>query len=99
MQIIMDILPMIVVGGGIIIVVIIGCVQRAKERKYTGKKNDVDMLGTVGKVIGNSVFRGLPTDITGMPPSGHFQKPDFSYDEKEEQEYSKKYEQLKRKEF
>lgn len=94
MQVIIDYWGLIIIDVGIAIAVIVGAVQRAKERKYFGvKKPDEDVLGTVGKVMGNAVFRGMPTDITGMPPSGHFQKPDFSYDEEEETAYSERYEQ------
>ena len=74
----------------IIVAFVVGGIQRYRERKLYGiKPKESDPLGTVGKAMGAYVFRGLPTDITGMPPSGHFQKLDFSYDEEEEEHYGK----------
>ena len=91
-EFIIDNLDLIVIGGGVGIALLVGVVQRCRERKHFGRKEEKDSLGTVGKVMGNAVFRELPTDITGMPPSGHFQKPDFSCDEEAEKAYSEKYE-------
>lgn len=90
---IIDHLGVLVIGGIIGIGLLIGMVQRLRERKYCGKDAaETDVLGTAGKVMGNAVYRGMPTDITGMPPSGRFQKPDFSCDEETERTYTDKYE-------
>lgn len=58
-------------------------VVRLVIRKRSGSK-DADVAGLIGRLAGGMFFRGLPFDVTGAPPSGHFQKPDFSYDEEEE---------------
>ena len=82
-----------VIGSIIGIGLLIGMVQRLRERKYRGKNvTETDVIGSAGKIMGNTIYRGMPTDITGMPPSGHFQKPDFSCDEEAERAYSEKYE-------
>jgi len=92
-EFIIDHLGVLAIGGIIGIGLLIGTVQRLRERKYRGKDAaEEDVLGTAGKVMGNTIYRGMPTDITGMPPSGHFQKPDFSCDEEAERIYSEKYE-------
>lgn len=76
----------------IILAFIIGGIQRHKERKLYGREeDDREPLGTVGAAMGASVFRELPPSITGAPPTGHFQKPDFGFDEQEEMEYEEKY--------
>lgn len=44
-----------------------------------------DVGGNIGKVMKSSMFReSLPESMRGGEPEGHFQKPDFSYDEEEE---------------
>lgn len=92
-ELLIDNLDIIIILLFIITVLIVGGIQRRRENKLLGKQNkNEDVLGTLGKAMGASVFRGFPTDITGMPPSGHFQKPDFSFDEEAEEEYVEKYE-------
>lgn len=53
--------------------------------KRKSQQPSANTLGLLGKVLGALVFRGLPRNIVGDPPTGHFQKPDFSYDEGEEE--------------
>ena len=73
-------------GIGALVVIIVAVTQRLRDRKLYGQKSpeETDVLGKAGQVMGSSVFRGMPSDISGMPPSGHFQKPDFSVDPEEE---------------
>ena len=47
------------------------------------KTKNVSILGSIGKLIGNSTLNILPKNIMGAHPNGHFTKPNFSYDEKE----------------
>lgn len=82
----------LLIGMILILAFIIGGIQRHKERKLYGRKeDDKDPLGTVGAAMGATVFRELPPSITGVPPSGHFQQPDFGFDEQSEMEYEEKY--------
>ena len=80
------------VGIGAMIVIIVVIFQRIRDRKLYGKEEaeNIDVLGKAGQVMGNSVYRGMPTDISGMPPSDHFHEPDFSVD-MEEEEAKEKY--------
>lgn len=47
------------------------------------KNKNVSILASIGKLIGNSTLNILPKNIMGARPNGHFTKPNFSYDEKE----------------
>lgn len=76
----------------VVIAFIIGGIQRHKERSLYGRgEDDRGPLDTVGAAMGATVFRELPPSLTGAPPTGHFQKPDFGFDEQEEREYEEKY--------
>lgn len=65
-----------------LIVFIIALIARIKKHKST--REPLNITGLIGKLLGALVFRGLPRSITGDPSTGHVQKPDFSYDDSEE---------------
>lgn len=73
----------------------IGGIMRAYERKKYGEDTKVeekDVLGTIGSVMGATVYRdNLPSSVVGAKPTGHVMKLDFSYDEEAEKEYEEKY--------
>lgn len=75
------------------IAVVIGTVLRRIERKKYGlEEKKEDLVGAVGSAMGATVFRDqLPSSVTGAPPTGHFHKLDFSFDEEAEREYEEKY--------
>lgn len=66
----------------VLIVFIIALIARVK--KYKSTQESLNITGLIGKILGALVFRDLPRSITGDPPTGHTQKPDFSYDSSEE---------------
>lgn len=71
--------------GGLLIptlalmIFIISIIKRIKEKKE--QQSFPNIIGLLGKILGALVFRDLPHTIVGNPPTGHFQKPDFSYDD------------------
>lgn len=67
----------------LMMVAVVTSFARLALRKRSGSE-DEDVVGLIGRLTGSMFYRGLPFDVTGAPPSGHFQKPDFSYDEEEE---------------
>lgn len=76
-------------GGGllipalVLIVCIVSIIRKIKKRKP--HQPAPDNIGLLGKIMGALVFRDLPRSIVGDSPTGHFQKPDFSYDDCEEE--------------
>lgn len=73
------ILPLII--SLLIIIAILSVIVRAIIQKT--KNRNTSILGSIGKLIGNSSLNILPKNVMGAPPNGHFTKPNFSYDEKE----------------
>lgn len=83
-----------IVPIGIVIALIVGAIQRYREKKIYGYSPvEREFLGTAGKVAGATVFRDLPPDITGAAPSGTSYEPDFEFDEEAEAQYKEEYEQ------
>lgn len=62
---------------------IVSMIRKIKKRK--SPQPSPTAIGLLGKILGALVFRGLPHDIIGDSPTGHFQKPDFSYDDREQE--------------
>ena len=83
-----------IVPIGIVVSMIIGAIQRYREKKIYGYcPVEREFLGTAGKVAGATLFRDLPPDITGAAPSGTSYEPDFGFDEEDEAKYEEEYEQ------
>lgn len=67
----------------VLIVIIVSLIRNIRKRN--AHQPTASTLGLLGKILGALVFRDLPRNIVGEPPTGRFQKPDFSYDEGEEE--------------
>lgn len=67
----------------VLIVIIVSLIRNIRKRN--ARQPTASTLGLLGKILGALVFRDLPRNIVGEPPTGRFQKPDFSYDEGEEE--------------
>lgn len=72
----------LMISALMMVAVIISFVRLASRKRSDSE--DGDVIGLIGRLAGGTFFHELPFDVTGAPPSGHFQKPDFSYDEEEE---------------
>lgn len=83
----------LIVPVGVLIAVIIGAIQRYREKKLYGSSSaERDLLGTAGKMAGATMFRDLPPDVTGAAPSGTYTKHNFEFDEIAELAYEEEYE-------
>lgn len=63
-----------------VLIVFLLCLVR-RIKRYKSDQTPLNLAGLIGKILGALVFRDLPRAITGSPPTGKFQKPDFSYDD------------------
>lgn len=84
LEFLMDNWGALLIPGVVVIVMVISIIRIIINSK--SNKMAPDLFGLLGKIFGASVFRGLPNSITGAPPTGHYQKPNFSYDEEKEKD-------------
>ncbi len=83
-----------IVPIGVVIAVIVGMVQRYKEKKLYGYSPvEKEFLGTAGRAFGATMFKDLPPDVRGAAPSGTYTKHNFEFDEEEEMAYEEEYDQ------
>ena len=83
-----------IVPIGIIIAMIVGAIQRYREKKIYGYSPvEREFLGTAGRTFGATMLKDLPPDVRGAVPSGTYTEHNFEFDEEEELAYEEEYEQ------
>ena len=90
---VIDNLPWIV-PIGIVIAMIVGAIQRYREKKIYGYSPvEREFLGTAGRAFGATMLKDLPPDVRGAAPSGTYTEHNFEFNEEEELAYEEEYEQ------